>query len=323
MNNFLDRISSDIPVSEIIQRTSEKFGLGTVRSSTPILTGYQEYNIDLSTSLGRFVIKIFSQEKTKQRIDDVIWGYIHLKKQGVPLPALKTTTDGNHILEFSGTHQPLYLCVFPFFAGKPLTHTPVMDTDLQTIARALAMIHNATQHIDRYYDTIGITELPKEFENKSAALFAEERALIAPIIASLQRIPISSFRQSIIHGSIEKENILKNADGVLCVLDLGCMDYNASVLDIATCIANMTLYGSEEKRIHVSKLILETYQQTHPLDKKELAALPTLIRAQYAAYALEMTYHMRINHDMTKQTQTLLDRGWDGLRLYAKVTRIT
>ena len=318
----LHRIDIALPIGEVVKKTALEFQLGDVLAFSVLSAGYQECNIDLRTASGRFVVKIFSREKTKHRIDDVMWGYSRFHKLGALLPNPRTMKDGSYVLEIPGGTQPAFLAVFDFFAGKPLTQTPVTDTDIVVVTRAVATIHKSPKTIGRYYDTLAIMNLEAEYEKKSDTLFADEIALIKPVIAKLHKLKISSFRHSVIHGSVEKENVLKNAEGTLCLLDLGCMDYNASVLDIATFIANFSAYLTEEKRNNLIQLILAAYQQSIPLTLPELAALPTLIRAQCAAYIIGMTYHMRKDHYMSKQTQTWLDRGWDGLRAFEKVSRI-
>ncbi len=318
----LHRIDIALSPDEVIKKAASEFQLGEVQAFSVIPAGYQECNIDLRTTSGRFVVKIFSREKTKHRIDDVMWGYSRFHKLGSLLPNPKAIKDGSHVLEIPGGTQPAFLAVFDFFAGKPLTQTPVTDADIVVITQAVAIIHKSPKTIGRYYDTLAIMNLEAEYEKKSDALFADEIALIKPVIAKLHKLKISSFRHSIIHGSVEKENVLKNAEGTLCLLDLGCMDYNASVLDIATFIANFSAYLTEEKRNNLIQRILEAYQQSIPLTFPELAALPTLIRAQCATYVIGMSYRMRKDHDMSKQTQTWLDRGWDGLRTFANLNKL-
>lgn len=322
MDNLFSRVSSTNTLAQVLQLVAVAFQLGDIQTSAPLLTGYQDCNIDLLTSRGRYVVKIFSKEITKQRIDDIIWAYTTFAKHSVPVPVLQKTTDNLHILEIPGDTHPSYACVFEYFAGKPLTRVPITDSDLVTLTNAMTTIHKMPHAIHHYYDTQGIINLPDEYKQKNTALSTEELSIIAPIVAKLARIKLSTFPQSIIHGTFEKENVLKNPAGDLCLLDFGCMDHNASVLDIATYIANFTLYLDKTRRDHVIRLILDTYQKARPLTPEEHAALPTLIRSQFAAYFVGMTYHMRIEHDMTKQTQTWLDRGWDGLRMYDKEKRI-
>lgn len=322
IHDIFTRVDSTLPLTQILAKAARTFNLGAIKKTTPILTGYQDCNIDLETDKGRFVIKIFSADKTKQRITDVTGGYIKSKKAGIPVPILLETTDGGHLMEIAGANHPSYACAFAFFEGKPLTKTPVSDEDIVTLTRIMATMHRMQKPIHRYYDTMGIINIAAEYKKRSDALLPGEQTLIIPIINKIQRMNLSAFPQSIIHGTLEKENVLKNSSGELCLLDLGCVDYSASVLDIATFLANFTLYVTDEKRKHITRLVIDTYQAERPLTPSELTALPTLIRAQFAAYIIGMTYHMRRKHDMTKQTQTWLDRGWDGLKTYTNVRKL-
>jgi len=235
---------------------------------------------------------------------------------------LKTSSEKQVLLKIPGNQHASFACVFDYFEGKSFTKTQPTDKDIMSITTMLAKIHTTKNLTPHYYDTMGIVNLASEYKLKSNALSSEELTKISPVVSHLQRIPIATFPKTLIHGTPEKENVLKNANGDLCLLDLGCMDYNAAVIDIATFIANFALYVTEEKRKHIVHLILDTYNPTRQITQAELTALPALIRAQYAAYIIAMTYHMRKNHDMTKQTQVWLDRGWDGLKSFTGIRKL-
>lgn len=321
-HDIFSRVNTTLPLSEVLDLITKAYGLPGIQKSTPILTGYQDCNIDIETAGGRFAVKIFSSEKTKQRITDVLAGYTSCRKLDINVPILRETTDGRLYHELQGVTHPIYISVFNFFDGKPLTKTPATTGDLATISRWLASIHKLHKPVSRYYDTMGIVNAALEYKTKSDALSADEQAKIIPVIKKLLRINLSTLPQSVIHGTPEKENILKNAAGELCLLDFGCMDYNASVLDLAIMIANFTLYVPEEKRTLMIRTIIDAYNAERPITAAELTALPALIRAQYAAYIIGMSFRMRKEHDMTKQTQTWLDRGWDGLNSCAGMKKI-
>jgi len=322
MNDIFTRVDSIQPLSTVLDTVVSYFQLGTIQKYSPILAGYQDCNVELVTDTGHFVIKFFSFEKSKERIDDIMHGYTAISHAGVPMPSLQKGANHSFLIEIPGKINPSFACVFDYIDGKPLTKTPVTDIDLSILARNIALIHTIQKPIHRYYDAMGIINIPNEYKQKHEALSLDEQSKIAPIVAKLSRIHLSKFHQSIIHGSIEKENILKQADGNLYIIDLGCMDYNASILDVATLIANMTIYTGEEKRRHSIHEIITSYTKLLPISPPEMLALPTLIRAQFAAYIINMTYHMRKDHDMTKQTQTWLDRGWDGLKAYTGIRKL-
>lgn len=313
------RIDPNFSLEEVVRESAKEFILGSVSSFSIIQTGYQECNLDVTASNGRFVLKIFASDKSKSRVQDVVWGYARFPNLGVPLPNLRHTATGKTVVEYSKDTHRVFIAAFGYITGKPLTHTSATDDDIVILTRAMAGIHTTVKTIDRYYDTLGITNVATEFEKNRDALFPDESSLLLPIIAKFRKLDLTPFHHSVIHGTMEKENVLKNSEGKLYLLDLGCMDYNASILDIATFIANFSVYLPQVKRNHLIHLVLTTYTTILPLAPVEIAALPTLIRAQFAAYIIGMTYNMRKNHDMSKQTQVWLDRGWDGLRAYTNI----
>lgn len=321
-NKTLTRIDILDPLEAVLTSVAGAFQLGSLTAFSLIDIGFQDGNVDITTSNGRYVVKIFSSEKTKKRIEDVVWGYTTFGKSGIPLPIIRKSADGNHIYEVPGKNHPSYLCVFDFFEGKPLTATPVADADLAAISRMLPVIHRSTRSIEPFYDAMSIANMQNEFSQKKDVFFADELELLQPVIKEFRTVKFATLRQSVIHGTIEKENILKNGNGELCLLDLGCMNNGTAVSDLATFIANFSVYQTDPKRSQTVSTILDAYNEVLPLTKEELKVLPILVRIQYASYIIGMTHHMRKEHDMSKQTQNWLDRSWFGLRAYRNMKHI-
>lgn len=322
MDDSYSRVGSTLPLPTVIQQIVQTYALGNVMSIAAIPGGYQDYMADVTTSQGRFVIKIFSRKTPTERINDILWAHAAFTKADLPCLMPLPTKEKQSYVPIQDGNGTLHASIFPFITGKTLTRTPVTDTDLVTLTKTLITIHNTPHVLYPYYNPLSIVNLPAEYADKQQALTPDEVSLISPIIVKLHKLKLSSFPQSTIHGSMEKDNVIKDTVGTMYIGDFGSIDHVASILDIATFIANFTLYVDPVRRIHIIHHILNTYQTSRTLTSPELSALLTLIRSQYAAYVVGMTYRMRKEHDMTKYTQTWLDRGWDGLRTYAGVKRI-
>lgn len=68
MNEFLARVDIAGSFEELLIRIAREYALGDVLSHTIFPNGYQELNVLLVTTAGRLVVKIFSKEKTRERI---------------------------------------------------------------------------------------------------------------------------------------------------------------------------------------------------------------------------------------------------------------
>lgn len=311
---FLSRVDIKGSLEELLVRVANEYTLGVVRSYTIIPNGYQELNVLLVTNAGRFVIKIFSKEKTRERIQNNVWGYLTFRKNGVPMPTLQKNSSEEYIFSTEGKRRTTSLIVMDYYEGTHLSPIHVRNDDICSLARYMATIHTNTKRIHRYSDTMGIVNLLSQYKKLNSYLSPELLLLVEPVVREFSSLRLNEFRHSIIHGTFEPENILKKSDGKLWLLDLGCMDYNASIIDMATCLANYTIDLSPNQKRKRVEIFLESYQTIHQVSKQERAALPTLIRAQYALYIIRTNYYRVKLKDSTEQSSSLFSMGKRGIQ---------
>lgn len=313
MNEFLFRIDIACPLEDLLVCVADEYHLGAIRSHDILPNGYQELNVLLVTTAGRFVVKIFSKEKTLQRVQDNVWGYLTFRKDGVSMPTLRKTSHEKYIFSTEGKRRTTHLIVMDYFEGSYLYPNQATDSDVASLAQHMTIIHTHTKRIHRYYDTMGIVNVVSQYKKFKHYLSPNLLNLIQPVINEFSDINLGNFRHSIIHGTFEPKNILKNTNGDLCFLDLGCMDYNASIVDIATFLANYTIDMNGKDKQKRIDLILNAYQTQNSLSVNELRSIPILVRAQYATIVVRTNYYIRKKHDTTSQTQNWLAFGRRGL----------
>lgn len=314
MNSLLSRIDIACTLDDLFSHILNEYQLGSFQSYSILSDGYQELNILLVTSHGRFIVKIFSKEKTLQRVQDNVWGYLSFKEKGVPMPVLKQTSNRKYIFSIKGKRRTTHLCVMDYFDGSYLQPKEASDDDIRSLARYMGNIHTHTKRIHRYYDTMGIVNIVSQYNKFKRYLTSELLTLIQPVVKDFLEINLNNFCHSIIHGSFEPKNILKNKNGSLCLLDLGCMDYNASIIDIATFLANYTIDQSQKEKRRLADIFLHAYQTTHPLTKQERMGLIALVRTQYAVYLIRTNYYLVKLKDTTEQTHHWFEIGKRGLQ---------
>lgn len=100
-----------------------------------------------------------------------------------------------------------------------------------------------------------------------------------------------------------------------CILDLGCMDYNAAVIIsifIAKFCSNVSLSDLKEQ----SHKIIKEYTKIQVLNKDEINALPVLIVATFAMYTLAPNYLQVVKKDSSKHTNDWLAYGRNSLKKF-------
>ncbi len=323
MKLWLDRPDIKGSLDDFLHHVSDVFQLGTIRKFSRFPLGYQELNIKLETSQGVYVVKTFSKEKPLSRVKKNIQGYLEFPKLGVPMPKLRVTKEGNPILITKGKRQQVFTCVMEYFQGKSFLNLPITTGDIMTIARFMAHMHQSKLKPAHYYDTLGIVNFKDVYDQEAHVLPAPERNDIKRILEEFRLIDLSKFRQSVIHGTLEKENVFKDAQGAYCILDLGCMDYNASIVDMATFLANFTIDIDGKETVQMIRDVVVEYQKLHTLTADERLALPLLIKTQYAILVIGMRHAIQIEHDDSKQTKHWLKFGKHGLKKFQDICNRT
>lgn len=306
MDEFLSRVDLAQPLPAVLNQIVQVYQLGTTSSYSIIRTGYQELNLKLVTSLGSFIVKIFSKEKSFTRIKDNITNYLEFARLGIPVPQLRKNQSG-YLYQVSGKLQPNFLCVMNYFSGKSFLKLSITNKDLHALTHFIARIHKINRKIGHYYDTLGIVNFLTELKPRQSKLMKSDLDLILPVVTDFTKLDWRPFSRSLIHGTLERENIFKNASGEYCILDLGCTDYNASILDLATFIANFTITMSIAETQSAYHLILAEYQKYRQLNLSEIQALPVLIKAQYA------TLVSNVENKTSSQSRHWINFGRKGL----------
>lgn len=319
MKLWLDRPDIKGSLDDFLQHVSSVFQLGTIKKNLRFPLGYQELNIKLETSQGVYVVKTFSKEKPLSRIKENIQGYLEFSKLGVPMPKLRVTKDNESILIMKGKHQEVYSCVMEYFEGKSFLNLPVTKRDVMKITRFMASMHQSKFKPTHYYDTLGIVNFRHIYDQQAHVIPVQEKNEIKRTLEEFQQTNLAKFHQSVIHGTLERENVLKDAQGAYCILDLGCMDYNASIVDMATFLANFTIDMDEKATVQMIRDVVAEYQRLQALTADERLALPLLMKTQYAILVIGMMHALKTEQDDSKQTKHWLEFGKHGLKKFHEI----
>jgi Ser/Thr protein kinase RdoA (MazF antagonist) len=286
------RVQLKTSLDNIVQKIVQIYRLGKIVNCERFEKGYEELNLKITTNKGIFVAKIFSRTRSKEKISDYITGLIEFSKANIPVP--KLISAGESFIQ--NIHES-YVCVMDYFEGTSFTQKNPNINDIKEIVQILAKIHKLNFKIKPNYDPWGTANLPAEFKIKSKYLNQKDLKLVQPIVDRFLLIDFSKLKKSIIHGDLQKQHVLKNQKGDYCILDLGCMDYNATIIDLAVFAAQFGLNTAD---------VLKTYLKFNNLSAQEISFLPLLIEATFAVYLIQSNYLISTNKDRSSQTQKWL-----------------
>lgn len=313
---LLSRVYLDISLDRLLRQVAIEYGLKKLISYEPIGVGYEELNIKIVVEKGIYVVKIFSKGKNPDVIQDYIKGLVEFYHAGIPVPKLLRRKD-EYLFRFSGRKGSTYLCVMEYFNGQSFLEREPTENDLINLTKYIAKIHSLNFKINsNNYDSWGTSNLLAEYDKKKYCLRADDLQIIQPVVIEFQNIDFSNFRQSVIHGDLQRNNIMKSSKGDYCILDLGSLNFAPSAIDLAIFLAVFCFdpYSVVENKRRY-KLVVNEYTMRMPLSPLELLHLPTLIKATYAIYFISSNYALQVNNDDSSQTVKWLDYSRRGLEM--------
>ena len=297
------RVQLKTSLENIVQKILEIYELGSLINCRRFKKGYEELNLKLTTSKGIYVVKIFSKTRSSAKVTDYIDGLLEFSKAGVPVPKLRI---GNK--KYLNSIYGSFVCVTDFFDGLSFSDRKPTSIDIVNVTKFLVKIHKLSFKIKPNYDFWGTVNLLTEYKIKGKFLNNSDLELIQPIIKKFSLIDFSKFKKSIIHGDLQKQHVLKNNKGNYCILDLGCMDHNAVVIDLAVFLAQFCLdiKNSATKNSYILEKVLNIYTKLNYLSSQEIANIPLLIKATFAVYLIESNYLIATGKDESSQTKKWL-----------------
>jgi len=297
------------------------YQLGEVKTIDPMYVGYEELNNLLTTSQGKFVIKIFSKHKDKPAIDGNVASIFSFYEGGIPVPKLYKSQRGDFLYELE-TSPGTYLIVMDYFDGQKFTDVPPTSLDLQNMTKILAQIHTLHFSTHANYDMWLTLHLLREYANKQKYLNPQDLSLTQKVTRDLSLIDLSRLSKSIVHFDLHRENAMKNSKGEYCILDLASCDYSHTIFDLGTFIALFCFdpINNPSASVTIYKSVVEVYLKHRSLSDYELSVLSTIIKATYVSNLLIPTFLQKANQDENpEQTSYYQSLGRNGLQMLESI----
>lgn len=314
LQRLLSRTDLHIDFEDFIKITAKEYPVGKIFSYSPILEGYEDANIRLSTTKGKFVLKIFANEKTLDQIQSYVAILIKAKEKDIPLPVLLEGNQGYFSTFFDGQYT-IYYFYTHLFIGKNFDIFTPNTTEIAEVTDILANFNRINQPVADTYDSWGSKYIAKEYAENEKEIPLEIQQLILPVVQGMKKLNTSHFSKSVIHGDLQRKHVLMNKQSNYCILDLGCMRYDAKVYDLSIFLAWFCL-GEDtwKEKEKILEIVMKRYTVVHKLSNEELKSLPLLIKSSYGAYLLKTAILIK-NGDTSDETREWFNKSKKMLEL--------
>ena len=280
-------IYTEISFSQV-QLILKDYNIGHLKKLIGIKKGIENTNYLLVTSKNKFILTIYEKRVNSKELPFFmhLMQKLNAKQINCPEPIL------NKKRKFLFTVEKKLASITSFVHGKEKKNHSLNESKI--IGNNIAKLHLATKNIKLYRKNnlslqswFALNNLIKKSKSKKINRLCK---WIDTILQDLKKQWPNNLPSGIIHADLFHDNIffLKKKFSGFIDLYFSCND--AYVYDLAICI-NAICFDSKFKfKVNKAKALLKGYQQIRKLTKKEILALPYLLRGAAIRFYLTRLY---------------------------------
>lgn len=267
--------------------------IGQIEDYEPILIGYEDANFVIITDAGKYVLKMFLNERSRQNILDYVEVLKMAKNSGV-----NTIKLVGGLNEIGG----VYFMLTEFFEGVSFEFTTPTLGEMLMVTDQVSLLNTIDLRVEECYDSFGNKNLIKEFSKVKDRLSKEVLELTYSTIQQVESIDWEGFSKSLIHGDVQRKHVLYQ-NGEYLILDFGCMSYDYKVFEISTLLAWFCFSPDTwPDREEIFSSVIAVYTKRHLLSPEELQAIWILTLAAYCSYFLRTWCLINLENDESEET---------------------
>ncbi|MGH7820515.1 MAG: homoserine kinase [Candidatus Binatia bacterium] len=259
-----------------LDQVVEDYGLGKLVLSDGVATGSVNTHYLLSTTKGRFLLKIDevkSELEVKREIDLLLF----LRKYGFPCPQPLTDRKSRQYRELGGK----CISVYKHIEGELVGSEDLTLNQLENLGRVLADLHvigkGYKKGIDNRFSFERIFELYREVRGKLPSYFKKIVRTLDEEVDYLHSYLEGKLPKGIIHGDLFSDNVLFKGDKVVGVLDFEASCRGKFVFDLATAV-NALCFDDGRYQLRRFEALIAGYESQRTLSLAEWDAFPNELR---------------------------------------------
>ncbi len=313
LQDFNKRIELNTDLKNISEQICNYYDLGEFISNELITIGYEDYNYYLTTSKGKYCVKIFSKIRTPEDIKNYLDRIRAVANSEISSPK-PLVVDGDISLSLDYENNHYDICVFEYVSGKnyfQIGENPSAEV-IRELARQTALINNLDIKPEFIYDTWAIVNFEKEYLQKREYLSDKYKEEFDQLLIELKNVDFDKLPKGFVHGDIISTNVMLDDNSKVWILDFAVSNYLPRIIDLAVTSCNMCLdEKSKDKTYENIALLLNEYNKYNKYNKLteyELEVFGTFYKLANAMHILQPTYIIKTDGD-SDENQYWLNEG--------------
>ena len=305
----------------LLRQVCNDYKIGKYADHVLIQTGYEDFNLRLSTGQGLYFVKIFATSRNLPNCKRIVKIMERAVEAGVQYPKLYKSSQG-YLYQTVMDSVAIRLCVMQHIGGKDLFQLRAKATkdEARFLIQQAALINNITLKPTPLYDSWAIKNILVEYERSKPHLNADDDKLLQPVVKKCAFFDPHKLPHCFVHGDIIATNVMRSVDGKLYILDFSASNYYPRIVELAVMFSDLLFDHDDETSFPKNyDLALSEYQKYIPLAPNEIAALPLYIQGAHAMHVIRGTYEKVVMKNSTAENEYHLNMGRIGLRYTSKL----
>lgn len=317
--NLRERINFQGEFDELLSDVCSSYKIGHFVAFEIIEMGYEDVNLKLVTTKGRYFVKIFSEKRDNMeclRLINIVKSAID---KGVSHPQI-LKQDVGYIFRNQYEQFNIRLAVFEWIDGKTffeMKRNPSTQ-ELKEIIKIASILKKVDYKPAELYDNWALINFQQELMKARKHLESKDLKTLDSLLKQFEKVNIKELPYSLVHGDLISTNIMKTKDKIYFV-DFSVANYYPRIVELAILMSDVMFDATGKTSVEsYYKLLTSEYQKYVTLEKEELELLPLFIKLAHAMHLVRATREKAEGRNST-ENEYWLKLGKKGLQEALKV----
>lgn len=317
-NRYYNRIDEIEDINILSDLVCKEHNLGVLRDTYVIEIGYEDFNAVITTSTGKYLMKVFRNSRNDQEVIECINRSWNAEQNKVQTPKIYKNSKNEIVSIINYRKSRFRVSVIQYIDGKnffDLNRKPT-DKELEKIVNIASNLNKIDYKPNFIYDTWAITSFINEFERKSKYLNNEYLNMVKPVYDKFKKFEYDKLPKAFVHGDMMSTNLMLDKNDKIWLIDFSVANYTARLNEIVVICDDIALIKDDrnesERRI---KNVFNQWCNEVSATQFEKDSFKLLFDVANAINILNSTFEIATGND-SEETKMHLNSGIFGLSLF-------
>lgn len=312
--DVFERINHANDIAEIAKRVCDLYKIGDYRKHKIVEVGYEDFNVILDTTCGRYFMKILNKERTDEECERLANIYNTARNNGIHVPMIYKTQN-QFIQKIVIQNTKLRILLMEYIKGTNMYELGRNLTleEIKQVAYEAAKIDKIDFKVQSYYDEWTLTNFEREYQKKYHLICEEDKEIVNQFYQEFIKLDLSNLPKAYIHGDIMNANLIKD-DEKIWIIDFSALNYLPRIIELVVIVYGICTYDNREDSIRRMNYFLNCYDEQNEITKLELDLFNVVLNAMGAMSIMQASY-IKANHKNFEENQYWLNKGKEVINL--------